>query len=132
MKSLLTAALLVSTAVQATPTDLMKTQQTQAHKIIQNHLVDPDSARFADDSYVVQEYFNTICGLVNARNRIGGYAGNQLYYVVFDRSGKPIESDIVPQFSRYDRPDVIQDKTVIYDRWKDACKNGKSEESLGE
>lgn len=130
MKTLLTATLLVSTAVQAAPTDLMRTQQTQAHKIIRSQLVDPDSAKFIEDSYVVQENTANICGVVNARNRMGGYAGNQLYYVAFDLSGKPVDYDVVPQFNSYDRIEVVRAKGVVHDRWQAACKDGKSEASL--
>lgn len=130
MKHLLTAALLVSTAVQAAPTDLMRLQQTQAHKIIRSQLVDPDSAKFIEDSYVVQANTVNICGVVNARNRMGGYAGNQLYYVAFDMTGSPIAADVVPQFSSYDRIEVIRAKGVVHDRWQAACKNGVTEVHL--
>lgn len=130
MKYLLTAALLVSTAVQAAPTDTMRSQHAQAHKIIRSQLVDPDSAKFIEDSYVVQENTVSICGVVNARNRMGGYAGPQLYYVAFDSDGKPVAADIVPQFNSYDRIEVIRAKGVVHDRWQAACKSGKTEVSL--
>lgn len=44
---------------------------------IKSHLVDPDSAKFTWWDYPNKGFY---CGLLNARNRMGGYTGNTLFY----------------------------------------------------
>lgn len=45
----------------------------QAHEQVRSQLVDPSSAKFGD--IVISKKSKSICGSVNARNRMGGYTG---------------------------------------------------------
>jgi hypothetical protein len=51
--------------------------QTVAEASVRQQLVDPDSARF--DRPIVIKSERQVCGFVNAKNRMGGYVGRQLY-----------------------------------------------------
>lgn len=48
-----------------------------AERAVRNQLIDPNSAEFSE--VVVKG--NVTCGLVNSKNRMGGYTGSQLFLV---------------------------------------------------
>lgn len=62
-----------------------------ADKAVANHLADPDSAKFSDEFVALSgQDVVAVCGLVNAKNRSGGYNGRRPFYVKVDpTSGKP-------------------------------------------
>ncbi|RUR51422.1 hypothetical protein [Vreelandella populi] len=51
--------------------------RVQQEKLIRSQLVDPDSARFSDQFHGKRE--GAWCGLVNAKNSLGGYTGNKRF-----------------------------------------------------
>ncbi|WP_162058291.1 hypothetical protein [Undibacterium sp. KW1] len=53
--------------------------QYQGEKLVRNSLKDPDSAIFRDVKYVRST--KGVCGLVNAKNSMGGYVGFNDFYV---------------------------------------------------
>ena len=57
----------------------------EAENRLKEHLTDPESARFKDVKLVVTNdpyaEFKTVCGLVNAKNSFGGYAGLRRFLV---------------------------------------------------
>lgn len=55
-----------------------------------DHLTDPDSAKFSDQFVTIKgQSFVAVCGLVNAKNTSGGYAGRAPFYAKLDpTSGK--------------------------------------------
>lgn len=56
----------------------------QGEKLVRNALKDPESAVFRDVKYVRKT--KGFCGLVNAKNSMGGYVGFHDFYV--DADGK--------------------------------------------
>jgi hypothetical protein len=49
----------------------------EAERLVRGYLVDPDSAQFSE--VVTQN--GVTCGLVNSKNRMGGYTGRQIFIV---------------------------------------------------
>lgn len=81
-----------------------------AEEWIKQRLVDPMSAVFEHDPYVIRGYYSSAfggsasygwvrCGYVNARNRMGGYAGRERYYLLI-RNDSVIEGFIGDLASR--------------------------------
>jgi hypothetical protein len=59
---------------------------SEAKAVIQRKLTDPESARF-DDLFKVQTgRGEAICGLVNSKNRMGGYSGSVGF--IFERASR--------------------------------------------
>lgn len=56
--------------------DLTKAQQEKLQIAVKDKLLDPDSARFKLPAYKGGDVY---CGLVNSKNRIGGYAGDSIF-----------------------------------------------------
>jgi hypothetical protein len=52
---------------------------------VRAELLDPDSARFRHNLFRTSE--DQYCGLVNAKNRMGGYIGYKVFSVNFTKSG---------------------------------------------
>lgn len=50
-------------------------------QFVNKHLLDPESARFADGMAYRTGHRLSFCGTVNAKNRFGGYTGPQPYVV---------------------------------------------------
>src|ERR1700748_1879112 len=67
---LITALLGPASGVSRRNADVMEAE-------IKSHLVDPESAKFTWWAYPNNGFY---CGLLNARNRMGGYVGNTLFY----------------------------------------------------
>jgi len=72
-----------------------------ARSWIAGRLLDPDSARF-DDVVSRRVDFNgyslwLVCGMVNGRNRFGGYAGAQPFYVWISMIGNEPEGALNPR-----------------------------------
>lgn len=59
--------------IQLSGCDYLPTKKNEAEKSIKNMLVDPNSAIFKDVK--VGTNSNYVCGFVNSKNRMGGYAG---------------------------------------------------------
>lgn len=58
--------------------------QQRIDTAIVHRLIDPDSRKIA---YLGQPYGSAVCGTVNARNRMGGYTGQQPFVAYFDDTG---------------------------------------------
>ncbi|MFL6727878.1 MAG: hypothetical protein ACJ8FS_15390 [Sphingomicrobium sp.] len=56
---------------------------------IRAELIDPDAARFRHNLFRTSE--DQYCGLVNAKNRMGGYTGYKVFSVNFTKSGGVIK-----------------------------------------
>lgn len=48
-------------------------------EIVKGSLIDPDSAKFKDIH--LNRESNVACGWVNSKNKMGGYAGDQFFFV---------------------------------------------------
>lgn len=56
-----------------------------ARKAVEQTLIDPQSAQFEDLKIVgTVEEGRLVCGTINARNQVGGYAGRRPFVFVFD------------------------------------------------
>lgn len=87
------AALAPGAAIPATPQEAPKEEartslaaDSGAHggfvkQFVSKHLLDPESARFADGIAYRMGDRLSFCGTVNAKNRFGGYTGPQPYVV---------------------------------------------------
>lgn len=67
-----------------------------AERAVRNQLIDPTSAEFSE----VATKGNVTCGLVNSKNRMGGYTGRQLFLVrddqvYFWRDGPDIDQSML-------------------------------------
>jgi hypothetical protein len=58
------------------PTPKPPDEFAAAKAATQRKLTDPESARFEDLFKVSTDQGEAVCGLVNSKNRMGGYAGN--------------------------------------------------------
>lgn len=75
-----------------------------AEGAVRERLIDPDSARFEWPYGFLNGYWkpvlqkrilgNWTCGRVNARNRMGGYAGSSAFVVVLDDQANPLYVEI--------------------------------------
>lgn len=74
MKNISLAILLATTVVSVTGCDKFNFDIYKAKQEVTNNLIDPDSAKFA--SVYKNPSSGSVCGLVNAKNRMGGYVGN--------------------------------------------------------
>ncbi|WP_232478828.1 hypothetical protein [Roseomonas rosulenta] len=61
---------------------------------IRELLIDPESARFRFDFASREGNVTGVCGAVNSRNRMGGYAGFTRFFVEF-RDGRPIDGALL-------------------------------------
>ncbi|TJV51117.1 MAG: hypothetical protein E5Y01_16140 [Mesorhizobium sp.] len=77
----LTAVVLMVAAAPAAAGNLSAAQQEAIKSGVQAMLKDPESARFSAISAAPQPTGETIvCGTVNAKNELGGYAGPAPFY----------------------------------------------------
>jgi hypothetical protein len=70
-------------------------KQSPEHQVltmVRERLVDPDSAQF-QDVYQVASTPTVWCGMVNARNRMGGFSGKAGFVVLLDPQN-PSSSDL--------------------------------------
>lgn len=78
----------LSSIVPGQPVKLTAAQINAVHAGVREGLKDPDSARFGmiaavrDDKDVI-----TVCGMANAKNSYGGYAGSKPYHGVLAKAG---------------------------------------------
>lgn len=97
--------------------------RSAAEAAVRARLVDPDSARFewpygftrgGYKPFLQKRIFgNVTCGIVNARNRMGGYAGSHSFAVVLDDSGVPLYVEIGTD-DRYDITDAQCEKAASW------------------
>lgn len=79
--------------VSVAPVSLSAKQQAEAKAAVTYSLIDPDSATFRNISGKRRTFdsgtvFTTVCGEVNAKNRMGGYTGYSWFHGDFDGAGK--------------------------------------------
>jgi hypothetical protein len=68
--------LLTASSAAARDVELTKREKEMVAEIIKSGLIDPDSARFQlPDTINAGDGYWFYCGLVNSRNRFGGYTG---------------------------------------------------------
>ena len=80
---------LSSAAIAAAPSrPLTASEKAVVEHAIRAQLSDPDSAKFRHNPY--QTGSTWYCGLVNAKNRVGGYVGYRLFYVIVSEGDKAI------------------------------------------
>jgi tetratricopeptide (TPR) repeat protein len=65
--------------------------QSEAEFSVKQQLIDPSSAQF--EKPVVNKSARTVCGVVNAKNRLGGYTGKQLYVYTAGGGATVIKDD---------------------------------------
>jgi hypothetical protein len=51
----------------------------KAQNLVKKSLIDPESARFSEVKYVRET--GAVCGLVNGKNKMGGYVGEKPFFV---------------------------------------------------
>ena len=73
------AAVLVMGAAGALAWDYWYSPEARALRVVRGNLIDPDSAKFSE--VVHHPETGGTCGLVNAKNRMGGYTGDKLFLV---------------------------------------------------
>jgi len=80
----LSVAVLATFSLPAFARDLTAKEKEVIKKAVQEKLSDPESARFkwlsVSDAESRKSTGITYCGIVNAKNRFGGYVGDTLYY----------------------------------------------------
>lgn len=64
---------------------LTETLIAKAENAIRSIMFDPDSAKFSEVIAAKLESGYGACGMVNAKNRMGGYTGSQMFYVEFSQ-----------------------------------------------
>ena len=76
--SLVVGIIVLTSAITAGTWYLLKPNPIEKIKtVVSESLNDPDSARFSKVTYNIKTGYG--CGLVNARNKLGGYAGNKRF-----------------------------------------------------
>lgn len=73
-------ASIVSLPVHSEGRSLTKTEKNKVISLVKGGLKDPDSARFQLGAFLPNKD-NAYCGLVNAKNSLGGYAGSTPFLV---------------------------------------------------
>lgn len=116
--------------------DFAITQEQKIKKQVKENLNDPDSAKF--DSIFQGKEDKYFCGLVNAKNRMGGYVGMRpfVYQKVTDDFGlvtfvsdPPKDSDfrmLKGSFSFEDRYSALYDQCKSMKLWITACVHNDS------
>jgi hypothetical protein len=66
-----------------------------AERAVRDQLIDPASAEFSE----VTSKGNVTCGLVNSKNRMGGYTGRQVFFVrdgqvYFERDSSEVDQSL--------------------------------------
>ena len=81
----------LSPPTNVTQISLSSSDWQRVQKAVQARLVDPESARFGPRVAVSARErgkdVKVVCGYVNARNRMGGYVGDQSYIAIFEDGG---------------------------------------------
>lgn len=73
---------------------------SEAKKAVLENLVDPDSAKFKDVSYISDHQLGwCVVGLVNSKNRMGGYTGYQPFAYI--KNGQLKIGERVDEFIRF-------------------------------
>jgi hypothetical protein len=132
MKEFLILAIFASVL---TGCDYLPTSENKAKKIVAGGLIDPESARFESISAGLKE--GGLCGFVNGKNRMGGYAGASPF-IVNVQTGEleigqaPVKREDFKQWRSLYNLDmwdelfalekVLLNRCKFPDRWKDACK----------
>lgn len=76
MKAKLRFALVLAAAGVIAGCDYIPSKTNDAKTAVKQFLIDPDSAKFSE---VENGKSNSVCGYVNSKNRMGGYAGNTAF-----------------------------------------------------
>jgi len=144
--SLVVSVIVLTSAITAGTLYLLKPNPIEKIKtVVSESLNDPDSARFSKVTYNSKTGYG--CGLVNARNKLGGYAGNKRFVaslngkVIFDPEKKapsePAERSrrlTLPSSSVYGMTlDVLNDANATLERgreinaWIEASRSARAE-----
>jgi hypothetical protein len=78
------AASIKESHVQAAEGILPRDYKKQVDAKLADSLIDPDSRKL---EFVSHPYGGLVCGLVNAKNTMGGYTGKEPFFAVFNASG---------------------------------------------
>jgi hypothetical protein len=103
-------------------TSVDEDEKSAAQSAVKQHLTDPDSAQFSDETVVWNRNSSgyvtdvTVCGWVNSKNTFGGYAGKTRFVATSD-------SDVL----KFPRVHIESDSTTsifeIY--WNPICGGNK-------
>jgi hypothetical protein len=86
MRKLVISALVCALfAGPASAKDFNASQKRAIEKAIKEKLIDPESARFKFPEIATTDVY---CGLVNSKNRMGGYTGDAVFQVLVTPQGK--------------------------------------------
>lgn len=108
--------------------DLLPTPENDAKKAVKSLLIDTESARF--ERVIVPEGGGAVCGFVNGKNRMGGYAGETPFIyltaakLVMMYPGKPTKNDL-RSLSALSGNFLSGDKNEYQEKWSsitEACK----------
>lgn len=84
------AAVSISSPVLAAPSrPLSPAEKSMVEHAVRAQLLDPDGARFRHNAFRTGE--DQYCGLVNAKNRMGGFTGYRVFSVDVVKSGGRIK-----------------------------------------
>lgn len=129
------ALLLSVVAISLSSCDYLPTLENEAKKAVASNLIDTESARF--ENVFTPAGGGVVCGFVNGKNRMGGYAGSKPFIYTADKKhvsiypGFPTKSDLVSiKFSlsatngndAEDKLSELKDTCQFPIDWKNQCK----------
>jgi hypothetical protein len=135
LKLILRLFFLVTTLLALSACDIAITKEQKIKKHVKEYLNDPDSAKFDSIHPGKEEKYS--CGMVNAKNRMGGYVGFRpfVYEKVTDDFGMvtfvndpPTDSDfrmLKGSISFKERYSKLYDECKAIRMWDVACVNGE-------
>jgi len=96
MKSIILAILIAFVPLTAAMgAELTNNEKEIISASIRNMITDPESARFKWVPLIDERKSNTYCGVVNAKNRLGGYAGDAPYIVLLAWVNDTLKASLV-------------------------------------
>ena len=104
MKSLIIAAIIIAFVpfTAAIGAELTSNEKEMVSASIRNALTDPESARFKWVPLIDERKSNIYCGVVNSKNRLGGYAGDAPYVVFLAWVDGTLKASIVVKIGNAD------------------------------
>jgi hypothetical protein len=93
---------------------------SEAEEIVRDTLSDPASAQFEDVATSAANP-DVVCGLVNSKNRMGGYAGNKRFIVTLSRKQAQIDPGVALSPAAREMFGGVVD-SVAFDRlYRESC-----------
>lgn len=92
-----------------------------AKRELTKEFLDPDSANFRDTFVTSSNGSQTLCGEVNAKNKVGGYVGYKAFIVPYDKKQAEFTSILLKNYDQQSREGEL--KSELFDiSWEVSCK----------